>query len=99
MLVFEWETTRFEVVIEQHTTAARFKIERHPGEIIIDAGKFSCAVSLRPATFRHRPSARWTLAASVLAAAIGFTAGMGVSETEADILKPTREAFQPFTSD
>jgi hypothetical protein len=98
-LVFEWETTYFEVVIEQHQTSTSFRVDRsRQREVVIDLGKFSCAVIVYPATLRPRHSARLALATSLLAATLGFTLGMGAAKIVADTTGPPREALQPFTS-
>ncbi len=98
MLVFEWQTTRFEVVIEQHQSTAPLKVERLPGQILIDLGKFSCAATLYPATLPIGCRTRRAIAASILMASLGFALGLHAQKIAADTSPPTVGALQPYTS-
>lgn len=70
-------------MIEQHETAAPFKVERLPGEIIIDLGKFSCAVALYRGTSHQRRS--WTMSAPTTACFVvaAFLLGLCIEPSEA----------------
>lgn len=98
MLVFEWETARFEVVVEQHNTPSSLQVERRPGEIIIDLGKFSCAATIRPAKVTPRYSMGCAFASAILAITAGVLLGVGMAGAEACGLNLTPAALQPFTS-
>lgn len=99
MLILEWETTRFEVVVEQHDATSPLKVELSGREIIIDLGKFSCAATLYNRRMQPKRTSALALAASLLAVALWFTAGLTIGGTLAGHQRLTPASLQHWTSD
>ena len=83
MIIGELITRWGECVIEQHETAAPFKVERLPGEIIIDLGKFSCAVALYRGTSHPRRPLVMSITTTACFAVAAFLMGLSIDPVEA----------------
>lgn len=83
MIIWEWVTTRFEVVVEHHETAAPPKVECLPGEIVIDLGKFSCAATLFSRRMAPNRVTQLSLQAATFAVSMAFLLGLMIDPAEA----------------
>jgi hypothetical protein len=91
MLIFEWATPCFEVVVERHERSMPLRVERLPREVLLDLGKFSCAVTI----FCRKGSVTATLLPIAGAIVLGFLIGLTTAPLGAGTETPPP---RPWTS-